>query len=1210
MAKRFGLSRSKVLPLTEQRRIQEQAAREIIEEQKAEAAVEQPAVPAIDETVVDTPTEQLQEQVPAISGVPLISEPTTEDEVDDYIMQQAEAFRLQDEKEQRGETTREKVIDITAQQRGIDRSEAAELVDQQLAVEKGRSEVPLSYSDESFSSPESLIKEVEAGATQIGRTETEKAKQARENAIRQGLRAPPMQTGVAVGPSAAQTVTNLGFQLNAALKEELPAGFLNQDETIAGQTVNKALLDTGMIDPTTGSIDPRVGNAFAVTFLQLARNETVKEDDKAVIKETDEEENSSDIIKPDQLRGKFFDSIAAKLNPNVGETASGVVVAPGSGLNYDPRAALALDKVFTQIAVNEGLLVEAELSNGNDAYIISEDGKTLVDRAESFLDVINPNTRIKYSLTPLIGGEAYGLDKQVMRADGVSVKSERAKIISEERKIKNNLGNMAMRVSSDSGFAALNFANVLDKYGERNQQGQLTGKFFSVNVGADGQRELLPYLDHPTAEAIGLGQDRYTKIQSRAVEKHETVEDQAKIVGYTMLIAARHAELTLLDALDAANLNAPFYNKWMHAAANGRFHIANSVLNTQNSKLARSLVSNGRPPKFTPGQNGLIEKNWKYIIARNLAEEEGLLGETNVSTSDIGWEATSNLYSEELLQQAARKGKIILAALQNQSQEGVIGIDSLPTDIQNIFSEEGEWHFKIQAYIDAARYVDARSKGIAFEPQVQTEHDGKQNGLAIQAMQLGSSDHMKLVGLLYSDESNVIPEGDFRSKFFTNLESSWGARYADNPEIASLLNSALEYTIAEETKEGRATSKGSLAKDLAKTPLMETAYGKYFAYHLSSARKFLKAHPTFLNFMMDAYPEDFPNELALARELNVHIGNSLQQTLNLELQFIFKQLGHSFSILGEQAKINSPLYHNTGRENEISFGSRGFFPIFDDKGSLQEFITATGMRIPYGKTSANPSHGGNLKQVMDEVTGFFKRYTPLLGTEQKRQYPVLTIQLIDSAIMGKTILDVNKGRGNDPLYLIPVHDALITDASSVQQYHAAANKNFVEINESYSVMEEAIKAFRKAEKKFYEKVNDKGQYAFDGDTDANVFKGMYYYYQDMYNQIKEAEEPGSDRKPSANKQAMLKEARQLGFVPEQELNGQSNFISGSNIKALYKLYKDRHTVQLPGDAVYEGSKRATYKQGVDNIINYFDKQIKLQRERAKGIIKKRAYQYN
>jgi hypothetical protein len=995
-----------------------------------------------------------------------------------------------------------------------------------------------------------------------------------------------MQTGVAVGPSAAQTVTNLGFELNTALKEQLPAGLLDQDQTVAGQTVNKALQDLGMVEPTTGAIDPRVGNAFAVSFLQLARNEIVKEDDKAVVKDTEEEENSSDIIKPDQLRGKFFDNIAAKLNPNVGETASGVVVTPGSGLNYDRRAGLVLDKVFTQIAVNQGLLEERQLSNGNDAYVVSEVGRTLVDRAESFLDVISPNTRIKYSLTPLIGGEAYGLDKQIMRADGVSIKSERAKTISEERKAKNTLGNMAMRVSEDSGLFALTFANVLDQYGERNAQGQLTGNFFSVNAGPDGQRELLPYLDHPIAEAVSLGKDRYIKIQARAVEKHETVEEQNKIVGYTMLIAARHSELTLLDALDAANLNAPFYNKWMHAASNGRFHIANSVLNTQNSKLARSLVSNGRPPKFTPGQNGSIEKNWKYIIARNLAEEEGLLGETNVSTSDIGWEATSNLYSEQLLQQAAKKGKLILAALQqNQS------FDALPDDIKNIFSEEGEWHFKTQAYIDAARYVDARSKGLAFEPQVQTEHDGKQNGLAIQAMQLGSADHMKLVGLLYSNESNVIPEGDFRNKFFKNLETSWGARYTDNPEVASLLNSAIEYTIAEETKEGRAISKGSIAKDLAKTPLMETAYGKYFGFHLSSARKFLRSHPAFLKFMMDAYPKDFPNELEVARELNVHIANSLQQTLNLELQFVFKQLGHSFSILGEQAKINSPLYHNTGRENEISFGSRAFFPIFDEKGSLQEFVTATGMRIPYGKTSANPSHSGNFKLVMDEETGMFTDYTPLFGTEQKRQYPVLTIQLIDSAIMGKTILDVNNGRVNDPLYLIPVHDALITDASSVQQYHAVVNKNFVEINESYSVMEEAIKSFRKAEKKFYEKVNNNGRYAFDGDTDANVFKGMYYYYQDIYNQIREAEQPGSDRKPSANKQAMLKEAKKLGFVPEQELNGQSNFISGSNIKALYKLYKDRHTVALPGDAVYEGSKRTTYKKGVDNIINYFDKQI-------------------
>ena len=85
--------------------------------------------------------------------------------------------------------------------------------------------------------------------------------------------------------------------------------------------------------------------------------------------------------------------------------------------------------------------------------------------------------------------------------------------------------------------------------------------------------------------------------------------------------------------------------------------------------------------------------------------------------------------------------------------------------LNKIFDSEdsgnaGEWGYPLQSYLDMYEFEKARKLGTSFKPKAQAQHDGKQNGIAIQAMQYGRENILQRTGVLYANEDNVIPFGD------------------------------------------------------------------------------------------------------------------------------------------------------------------------------------------------------------------------------------------------------------------------------------------------------------------------------------------------------------------------------------------------------------------------------------------------------------------
>jgi len=111
-----------------------------------------------------------------------------------------------------------------------------------------------------------------------------------------------------------------------------------------------------------------------------------------------------------------------------------------------------------------------------------------------------------------------------------------------------------------------------------------------------------------------------------------------------------------------------------------------------------------------------------------------------------------------------------------------------------------------------------------------------------------------------------------------------------------------------------------------------------------------------------------------------------------------------------------------------------------------------------GKRTRNRVYDRELKQYKITDRSRF-------GKLVSNQLPVLTVQQIDAAIMANTIFFVNKqkeGRFKPAKFVIPVHDAIITNAGSVSAYHREINNQFKKVNMEYSISQAVNNGLKKA----------------------------------------------------------------------------------------------------------------------------------------------------
>jgi len=896
-------------------------------------------------------------------------------------------------------------------------------------------------------------------------------------------------------------------------------------------SLQNVLTNAGLI--SNGQATIKLGNVFAIQLMENILDELNKKSQLAI-----EGLDPEDSYTYDDSFDSMFEEVEtnaplAKLNPgakinplferhrfgrgilnraleNQGEVGAATVLFGGEGDRADPRVLAQLDGLAYEVLNEMGFITDIT-EDGNTFYQFTENGINFFDNVREVLDDVFPERSILPSLTPLVNGVGFGLERnRGFRAAGnKSIKSKDSETDNEEKESMHHMGRIAMRVAN-SGLN--NLSNIIHsniRYNIKNRRVILSRKAFI------DQHPTKFCSTHPTASVLGISEADWDKYYYRASARADVATD-ADAREQADMIVAMQARLRVKNLMIADQFkDRSIYMKRFYASANNRFHFRNSAFDPQNSKAVRNILISAQPNYIDANSTtGMIE-DWKYIIGRALLKPEDFqtVNPKTRRAEDMGWNSTLKLSKDILFTKEAEGGRFetvrreakLIRRLSNTLDPNAFreAFELLPDNLKAVFSNKDDWGLITQAYIDFADYADAIDKNrdqvefvpiypvdsngeitsvrmqqlqqmlqdaidnqdqdaiqIAesdilkesqtmykpiektrqhnpnvFQARAVAKHDGKQSGMAIYGTLYGIDEMISRVGLMYSDESNIINEGDIRDYFMEHLMPSISGQIRQAEVRDPFIDLFSKYLNDPESAK-------EFGKALSRAPLMETSYGSYIGFQHETVMAMFN-HPKFgqeFGMTIDMIKQSVPSysTMKAIADLNLVIANTLHAVLNINYQVFLKDIAAMYAAMGETPRFLTP----TGKY--IYFGSREVY----DTGDFVN-LQLPGEEVQRRPITATRPSGtkrtSSIPLVYDmELGKLVKGEKSMYGQETINQLPVLFIQAIDAAVMAKTFNFVNKNK-NTPLFAVDIHDSLITDARSVREYHSTYNRIFKEL---------------------------------------------------------------------------------------------------------------------------------------------------------------------
>lgn len=536
---------------------------------------------------------------------------------------------------------------------------------------------------------------------------------------------------------------------------------------------------------------------------------------------------------------------------------------------------------------------------------------------------------------------------------------------------------------------------------------------------------------------------------------------------------ARNLSTELNDLAEIIVDGSPVYTPYWEDYATHRMYEDPVNFNEQRNKVTRAVmapVSVGFQPTGEYHKTGVNKYTAEAFVRRiqgkarnkdfNLSPQEKELSflltlgrvldssakhdQAQMSSESIIMEDLLRTVTPEFIAQAAAKGRLLRSIAPNSKREIVAAMASPKgliakltpeqTGALNNFLQEADrddWGYKLQAYLDAAAYLDAKQNNGLFTPRLTVALDMNSAGRAALAMDIGNIDILSRVGLIWDQLidrvgdffTNTLPneKGDPRFYFSTiaqkqGIDAAFGdADFEKGQMFKTLL---LKY--------GGIGVKGNkqFNKDFAKKVLMTTDYGKPAMFHIEEAKDFLKNHPDFRDEAKVFYNGDVE---ALAKDIN----EIYKATLNISsAEFQYSMPKKMVRFLQTMGRVPRP----EGFWGEpISIGKFGAEPT----GAVYQVKNKSGKvrRIQETARMFNPLARANPK-VLDHG----EHFVPEEGTAAQNQIGPTFGQYRESLIIAETANYINEGRKpENALFISPVFDNFIVDAYSYPFVHFVAN---------------------------------------------------------------------------------------------------------------------------------------------------------------------------
>jgi hypothetical protein len=498
---------------------------------------------------------------------------------------------------------------------------------------------------------------------------------------------------------------------------------------------------------------------------------------------------------------------------------------------------------------------------------------------------------------------------------------------------------------------------------------------------------------------------------------------------------------------DATDFN-PQRNKWTRALTVGKsapIMLNSNFHNTGVNKATAEGFFNRIAGKARNGNFTLSPAEKELSFLTTLGRVLDSSKSVNMSSESILLPDLLQTVTPVFIAEAAAKGRLLRSIVPSNSRDVVNALGKPEGLIEKLTpaqkgavdnflkeADRDEWGYKLQAYLDAANYLDSKINGTPFTPRVTVALDMNSAGRSFLASDVGNMDIITRVGLVwdqYVDNNqlftNTLPneKGDPRYYFTTvaldqGIASAFGDANLD--KIDHFKNLLAKYG-----GKGVAGNK-QFNKDFSKKVLMTTDYGKPSNYHIAEANAFLKSHPEFREEAVKFYNGDVS---ALAKDINEIYKATLKHTTDSWQYTTPKKMVKFLQMFG---KVPKPIgYYN---EN-ISIGRFGTEPT----GNIVQIKGAEGTRRRIMETARmfDPLAPAKAKGLrLDDGSLFI----PESGSGAVNQVGPTFGQYRESIIVAETARLINGNKTPaDSSFLIPVFDNFIVDSMSYPFVHYVAN---------------------------------------------------------------------------------------------------------------------------------------------------------------------------
>ena len=352
----------------------------------------------------------------------------------------------------------------------------------------------------------------------------------------------------------------------------------------------------------------------------------------------------------------------------------------------------------------------------------------------------------------------------------------------------------------------------------------------------------------------------------------------------------------------------------------------------------------------------------------------------------------------------------------------------------------------IDGVIDAAKYIKAKREGRPHHSYFNAYVDGKTNGIASNALQVGSLELAKATGVIRSKDSKVLlDEGDIRDQLAKDLQDRLrGEGFPGNTEdISQNL-----YTVAEVLFDTR---------NLNKATTMTFPYGKELASFKDDIEEYLdKVYQKELGkpyaLALDSLRKDMGNQKVVETLHRFYIGSlaAKMDSQAIANRKIMRTAATLHAITDQLFTIKSATGFEVAMGGTLSEG-------FDaETQTTYEYEGQPTQRV--GQYKGKPTSAAE-KFELNEETGQREGTPGQLAYGQSVTSPIqsldaATVALSASGASWKKLKDASNGNP----YMHTIYDAFKLDAMGFDVGVREVNKNWFDAGMNWSYLEETLKS--------------------------------------------------------------------------------------------------------------------------------------------------------